>query len=212
MPIYFKRAHSAFLCLILVMLCAVLPAQAATPFAGLSPAEVATLQKGEVVIKEEKQHTGDNEKNVRKTVVARMIIERPVEAVWRVISDQPLMFSKDPRVKSVKVVKKLSTAEELINYQIKLGRMLPDFDYTTRVNYRKPTYAVFKRESGDFKDFRSEFFLLPVNGGKHTYVTYSMYVDVGFFIPKFVTRAIIKGDIPEIAENVRKVVYQKNPQ
>lgn len=180
------------------------------PFGGLSAQDVNGLLAGKITVSEGQINTTDESGNdpVEKSMVARLVVDRPIEDVWGIVRDQPLMFSGDPRVKSVKVIDKLSPSEEKVAYDINIGRMLPDFNYTTQVRYSKPEEVTFRRISGSFKDFRSQCRLYPIDHGKKTLVTYSMYVDFGMFIPKFVARAIIRQDIPSIAENVRKVVYQ----
>ena len=180
---------------------------ASNPFTGLSAQEINALLAGKITISEEQVSGAANDH--QKNIVARLIVDRPIENVWQVVSNQPLMFSGDPRVKSVQVVDRLSPFEEHVAYHITIGRMLPDFIYTTQVRYNKPHEASFTRISGSFRDFKSQCRLYSIEQGRKTFITYSMYIDFGFFIPKFVVRAILKQDIPGIAESVRQVVYEK---
>jgi len=194
------------------------------PFAGLPVQDINALLAGKITVSEGQINTTDKdgprqiqsgpvEKSpMEKSIVARLVVDRPIGEVWDVVRNQPLMFSGDSRVRSVKVVDRLSPAEENVAYDINVGRMLPDFDYTTDVHYNRPGEVTFRRISGSFKDFRSQCHLYSIDQGKRTFVTYSMYVDFGMFVPKFVARAIIRQDIPSIAQNVRNVVYKQYAQ
>ena len=55
--------------------------------------------------------------------------------------------------------------------------------------------------------------MAPINGGTKTELTYSMYVDPGFFVPQWIMREGMKDELPRtlkgLKERVEAVAHEK---
>lgn len=168
------------------------------------PSEWEKLQKGTVLITESKG-------NPHREVIARVLVKRPMNQIWPVLSDPKKMFSGDPRVKKVDVLEHPTPSRDLVAYAMVLSPMLPKFEYVTQIDYTKPHRVHFKRVSGNLKDFESECRLQALDKNL-TLATYSMYVDFGMFVPQFVIRQFIKNDMPSMVTRVVQRIYQTAPR
>jgi len=177
-------------------------AHAVTP-TQFNPAEWKRLQKGEVVISEDK--------GKKRKVIARVIVKRPVQQIWPVLSDPKKMFSGDPRVKKVDVLEEPTPSRDVVSYAMVLSPFLPKFEYVTQIDYSKPNNVHFKRISGNLKDFESDCSLQALDNNE-TLATYTMYVDFGIFVPQFVIRQFIKNDMPNMVNRVVQTIYQSSPK
>jgi carbon monoxide dehydrogenase subunit G len=147
----------------------------------------------------------------RQELTAKILINRPVEQVWKVISDQKLLFSGDSNIKMLRIVDKPSSTQEVVEYSLSLSKLLPAFHYTTKVDYRPQSTAHFKRVSGSFKDFDGLCRLAAFEKGQQTVLTYSLSLDPGIPLPKFMVHEFLKRDLPRMLTNIQGRVYKQFP-
>lgn len=170
--------------------------------------ETALLKRGEIVVNE----VPTQAKNGTRQLLAKVLIDRPLEQVWQVLSKQDKLFQGDPHMKKVRVVKRPSPMQEFVEYTLSISRFLPTFVYTTQVDYSRPANKIhFHRVSGSFKEFEGFCQLAPAENGRKTLLSYGLQVDIGFLIPPFVVRQVLKKELPNILTHVENQVYQQFP-
>jgi uncharacterized membrane protein len=178
----------------------------AMPAVAATAKEMLLLEKGQVVVHEETP-PGQELRQLK----AQILIDRPVNQVWPVIRDQNNLFQNDPFMKKARVVKRMPGEQELVEYTLKISPLLPQFVYTTHINFFGPSKANFKRVSGSFKDFQGYATLEPAASGKKTLMTYSLGVDLGFMVPPFVVNQVLKTNLPRLLSGIRQTVYRRVP-
>jgi hypothetical protein len=152
------------------------------------------LAKGEVVV-------GLKDVGSTKFVTGKILIDHPPEKVWPIMVN-PFEFQGRiaPRVKKVEVVTDKSNLSVL---QMTLDTnpipFLPQVSYVVESKYLQTENSgkiEFRRVSGSLKDFRGYWDMAPADGGKKTSLTYSMYIDPGFFLPQWAVRESVKVELP----------------
>ncbi len=172
----------------------------------LTPAELARLKKGEVLVLEEAK--GQR----MRYVMAKVWIDRSPDRVWKTLSNQEALFKGDSRMKRVKVVKTIPPRTQHIAYTLSVSRLFPAFDYTTRVDFLKPSWLIqFVRMSGSFKSFKGFAKLKPIEGGQQTVMVYALQLDSGPLLPQFLVRTVLKSSLPDLMREVRHQVHSQNP-
>lgn len=170
--------------------------------------ELTALHQGKVLVEDEASSTPTQ---ASKKVVAKILIQRPVDKVWSTLRDQRNLYRGDPHIKAVKVLDQPSVAEEMVMYTLHVSSFLPDFTYTTHIRFKPMDFITFRRTEGSFKDFQGYCRLIPSDHGKSTVFTYALQVDPGFFIPQFLMRQILRQELPDMIRNVQKTVYTRFP-
>jgi ribosome-associated toxin RatA of RatAB toxin-antitoxin module len=162
--------------------------------------ELARLAKGEVIIREDQT----SDRSGRKAQAA-ILIDSPVQRVWNVIIDCERAPKFMPDLKSCKFLQR-SEDTAIIEQQVKVSRLLPKTTYIYRTIYQKFRRIDFKRISGDLKDLEGSWVLESAGGGQQTIVVYSVFLDPGFFVPKWLVRQILRRNLPDVLLALRKWV------
>lgn len=166
------------------------------------------LDKGEIVV-------GLENIGSMRFVTGRVLIDQPPEKVWPIMVN-PFEFQKKitPRMKSVDVVlDKISKSVLKVTMD---AFPIPDLTYEVESNYMRTEHGAridFHRTAGTLKDFRGHWIMNPSHHGKKTELIYSMYLDPGFFVPQWIVRQGVKGELPKTLEALRKriaEVYENN--
>lgn len=147
----------------------------------------------------------------KKFVVGKVWIPHSVEKVWPVMVN-PYEFEKNisPGMKKLEILsenKKESLMKITINYPIPFP--LPQIKYTVRSRYfkdRNSSLVEFKRVSGTLKDFHGFWQAKSVCNGSKTEVIYSMYLDPGFYVPQWIIRKGVSGELPKTLKSLRRRV------
>jgi hypothetical protein len=84
--------------------------------------------------------------------------------------------------------------------------LIPNFNYVVESHYENAERIEFHRVAGTLKDFKGSWEMLPVDNGLRTELTYSMYLDPGFFVPQWIIREGVKTELPRILGAVRQRV------
>jgi carbon monoxide dehydrogenase subunit G len=173
--------------------------------------DMSTLSKGGVIVKD---HPPASQKGATK-VEAKIIIPRPPEQIWPVVSNPQQLMREERKVKQIKTVARSGNTQE-VEYTVMLNKLLPTFNYTLKLESKQPNVVEFHRISGSFKDFEGSWKLTPIEGGNKTLLTYTLSIDPGFFAPKFLVLQAIKSDLPSMMQNVKssidKHVSSRSPQ
>lgn len=162
------------------------------------------LSKGEVVV-------GLKDVGAQKFVTGRIILDQSPEQVWPIMVN-PFEFRGriSPRVKKVDVVTDQTHLSVLrMTLDTTPIPFLPQLSYTVESRYEqtdKGGRIEFKRTGGNLRDFRGYWDMSPAEGGTKTELTYSMYIDPGFFIPQWIVREGVKGELPRTLLALKKRV------
>ncbi|HNB21687.1 MAG TPA: SRPBCC family protein [Candidatus Melainabacteria bacterium] len=187
------QKHFAFLALFLV-LSALIPALAFKP--PLTDAE--KLAKGEVIV---------GLRNVGNTryVTGTILLDQTPDQVWPVMVNPYEFQGKiSPRMKTVDVMLDKED-QSIMKVTLDLGVFIPNFTYTVDSRYtRKDGLIAFKRLGGTLKDFSGTWEMKPADNGNKTELTYSMFVDPGFFVPQWIMREGVKVELPTTLTALRK--------
>ncbi|CAN5333809.1 hypothetical protein BH11CYA1_BH11CYA1_13850 [soil metagenome] len=168
------------------------------------------LNRGEVVV-------GLKGVGAQKFVTGRIIIDQPPDKVWPIMVN-PFEFRGRiaPRVKDVEVVTDQTNLSVLkMTLDTAPIPFLPKLAYTVESRYEltdRGGRIEFKRIAGTLKDFRGFWDMSPADGGAKTELTYSMYIDPGFFVPQWIVREGVKGELPRTLLALKKrikAVYEE---
>lgn len=172
-----------------------MPNNAALAGSALSDAE--KLAKGEVVV-------GVRSVGSTKYVTGTILLDQSPDQVWPVMVN-PFEFQGkiSPRMKTVDVMLDKED-QSIMKVTLDLGVFIPNFSYTVDSHYtRKDGLISFKRLGGTLKDFSGTWEMKPADNGK-TELTYSMFVDPGFFVPQWIMREGVKVELPSTLTLLRK--------
>jgi uncharacterized membrane protein len=166
-------------------------------------AERARLEQGEIPV-QVRTSDGDH----AGWVEAAVLIEAPVEKVWRTMTDCPNAPAFVPGLKACRIV---SAGEnwEIIRHDVKWVWFLPRLSYEFRAEYEAQRRIQFERIRGALREMRGDWRLFPLTGGRATVVRYSVYLDPGFFIPQLFVQRILKKDLPAVLEALRTEVESR---
>jgi len=181
---------------ILLAFSTVLPLSASSAGPALTDAE--KLAKGEVVV-------GLKTVGSTKYVTGTILLDHTPEQVWPVMVN-PFEFQGkiSPRVKTVEVM--LDKHEEsILKVTLDMGFFMPNFTYTVDSKYQRNEGRIeFKRLGGTLKDFSGSWEMKPADHGSKTELTYSMFIDPGFFVPQWIMREGVKVELPTTLTLLRK--------
>lgn len=180
---------------ILFVLSALLPQNAFSSSKPVTDAE--KLAKGEVVV---------GLKNVGTTryVTGTILLDQSPEQIWPVMVN-PFEFQGkiSPRMKTVEVMLDKEEKSRL-RVTLDMGIFMPNFTYTVDSMYKKNERIDFKRVGGTLRDFSGSWEMKSADDGNKTELTYSMYIDPGFFVPQWIMREGVKVELPGTLTALRK--------
>lgn len=169
------------------------------PSTKLGQAERDLLASGDVIIVDK---SGDEPKG---KVGAAILINAPAEQVWNVLVDCHNAPDFVPGLKNCRVLYSEGDTET-IEHQVKFSWLIPEVTYIFRANYQMHKRIEFKRIGGDLKELEGNWVLESTGEGSQTIVVYSVYLDPGFFIPQWLVRFTLQGDLPKLMKSIRDQV------
>lgn len=194
-----KGIIGLFLCLFILV-----PSPCFAGEVGESPSVVQhRLDKGEVIC-------GLETLGKTRFVTGRLLIDQPPEKVWPIMVN-PYEFQQkiSPRMKTVDVsVDKLHKSIMTVSMDT---FPIPDVTYTVESEYTRTEHGAridFHRIGGTLKDFKGHWLINPADHGKKTELTYSMYLDPGFYVPQWIVRFGVKQELPRTLLALRKRVEE----
>jgi ribosome-associated toxin RatA of RatAB toxin-antitoxin module len=144
----------------------------------------------------------------RNYVVGTVLIDAKTESIWSVLVD----YSHAPKIfknlKSCEVVGQKGEAK-LVRQIVNTGSPIT-FDYTVLLVEKKPYSIEWARESGSFKEVTGTWQLEPVEFGRQTRVTYSIFIDGGMFLPGWLLTPQLKGYLPVVLNALRDKMQGEN--
>lgn len=157
------------------------------------------LSQGEIVV-------GLRNEGATRFVTGTVVIDESPDKVWPILVNPYEFKGKiSPRMKSVDMlVDKANVSVMKVTLDVSI--LMPNFTYTVESNYENGQRIAFHRVGGTLKDFKGAWEVSPIDGGAKTQLTYSMYVDPGFFVPQWIVREGMKGELPRTLKALRERV------
>jgi ribosome-associated toxin RatA of RatAB toxin-antitoxin module len=171
----------------------------------LSASQLQQLMDGEVLVA-----VSNADGPSKGMVEATILIDAPVKNIWQIMTDCDEIPTFVPGVKSCQV---LSAGKnwEIIRHEVKWIWLLPKLSYVFRASYQENQQIDFVRIEGDLREMRGTWRLSPLNTGNQTIVQYRVYLDPGFFVPQWIVRRSLKGDLPAVLIALRTKVLNSRP-
>lgn len=140
-----------------------------------------------------------------KYVTGTIQIDQPPDRVWAVVVN-PYEFKGKitPRMKEVEM---MVDHRDLSVMRVTMDIVFfPHLQYVVESKYQNNERIDFKRVAGTIRDFKGTWSMQPLNNGSKTELSYSMYLDPGFFVPQWLIREGVKSELPRTLASVRKRV------
>lgn len=178
------------------------PPPSAHAVPGLSDKENETLQKGEVVVQSEVYTTADGKRAAKGKAYA--VVNAPAEALWATILDYNKFPEFMPRLKKITI---LSKGEGTMKVRQEVSVPLSSVAYTLDLKFtpdpKRMDWTLDKAAKNDIADTFGSWEFLPYSEGK-TLIRYTIAVDTGLFVPKFLEDYLVKKDLPEVLASFRR--------
>jgi ribosome-associated toxin RatA of RatAB toxin-antitoxin module len=142
--------------------------------------------------------------NGNNFTVSKVVVHAPVERVWTILTDYENAPKVFPQLRKSEIVKSKGNIKT-IKHQVQptgLGGY-QTYNYVVEVTEHAPKSMEWHRISGDFKAVDGFWKLEPVNDGHDTSVTYSSFVNGGFFIPQVLIKKQFRVEMPVVLSNLK---------
>jgi uncharacterized protein YndB with AHSA1/START domain len=140
-------------------------------------------------------------------VQAAVRIAASPEAIWNVLIDCRQALTYVPGLRGCRRVDGAADGSwQDIEHVVHYSWVLPTVRYVFRAEYQPPLRIDFHRISGDLKEERGTWLLVPSSDGAATVVQYEVYIEPGFWIPQFVVHRSLRKDLPAALNGLRERV------
>lgn len=174
----------------------------ASGWSAAGKSEMDTLAKGQVVVSQNTEPS-----NAMPSVEAKILIAKPQDKVWNVVSNPEKLMREEKKVKKVKVLSRAGNKQN-VEFSVLMTRLLPPFNYILLQELSGPGLLRFHRVSGSFKDIQGSWRLTPIENGSKTILTYTLKIDPGPFlpIPRWMLLNAVKSDLPSMMMNAKAAI------
>lgn len=173
------------------------PAEVKSPGPDLAWLDRSALAAGEVPVQTDKH-------GATVGVDTAVLVHAPAEAIWGVLTSCSLAPEYVPNVVSCRSIERIEDGRaELFVQTVKPAFFLPRFEHVFRLDYHPYRRIDVHEISGPIRHLEASWWLLP-QPQNATLLVYSLEVDPGFPVPRFVVRAALKRDVPRIMAAVRE--------
>lgn len=163
------------------------------------------LAAGEILVR-----TDRSERPLTVDVAVAAEIDAPAEAIFAVLRACEVAPEYVPNVVSCRKLEELDGGKaELFVQTIKAIFFLPSFEHVFRLDYTPFTHIGVHRVSGPIDLLEGGWWLLPQDNGR-TLLFYELAIDPGMPVPRFMVRATLRRDLPQVLEAVRE--RSENPR
>lgn len=179
----------------------------AKPFAKLSKSLQKRILKGEIPV--EDYTVKRNGKDVG-IALARTLIKATPMAVFqymKVFRKRPQYM---PRLTAAKVMKKLKGNHVYVYQRLQIMWKKIHLHLKIQLNPGKSIrWGLMPGKKSSVVANVGAWVFEPIQGGKHTLLTYSLYTQPRDWVPGWLKNILVKSDIPNVLRNVRKYVESK---
>ena len=166
----------------------------------LTPAELARLREGGVLVSAElanDRSSGD--------VRAAVQIRATPEQVFRTLTDCTKALRFVPHLEHCVVLATAADgAWEDVEQKVHYGWFMPHAQYVFHAEYERFARIRISNVRGDFREHSGVWEFRPLEGGTATLVTYRVHLVPRFFVPRLVMRSTLKRDLPELMKGLRQ--------
>ena len=129
-----------------------------------------------------------------------IVIDAPVEKVFRVVSDYDRYAEFLPEVKRVSTSER-SGNEVKVHYEVEVIKTIK---YTLKMREEPPHRVTWSFVTGEvMKDNHGEWVLEP-SGDAKTKATYTIEMALGPLVPKAIVKALVEGSLPKMLEAFKR--------
>jgi hypothetical protein len=193
-----RRAFARCLRLAAAALCT-LAARAAIAEPNLDWLDRAALAAGEVQVELLR-----GERPLTTEIRLAVEIEASPESIWAVLAACEVAPEYVPNVQACRRLEALDGGRaELFVQTIKPIFFMPSFEHVFRLDYTPFTHIGVRRVSGPIELLEGSWWLLPQDGDR-TLLVYELAIDPGMPVPRFMVRATLKRDLPQVLAAVRE--------
>jgi len=133
-----------------------------------------------------------------------------VEQVWQVITNCEEVPTYLPKIRSCRILAK-GANWEIIRHEVKWMWLMPKLHYVFKSTYTAHKRIEVSRVAGDLRELQGTWRLTRIDEGRKTIVNYSIFLDLGFFVPQWMVRHTLKRELPEVLTAFRKQVMDSKP-
>jgi len=146
----------------------------------------------------------------RGRVRAAVRIPASADSVWNVMTDCAQAPLYVPGLKRCRRIDAAPDGRwEDIEHEVRYSWLLPAVRYVFRAQYERPHRMDFHRISGDLKAEEGTWILTQTPDGTATVVEYEVYLDPGFWIPRFLVARLLRKDVPAVLSGLRERVAEE---
>ena len=182
-----------------------------TAYQGMTPAEIARVKKGEIVILNAPENV-----NGKQMITAAFIFNQPIDTVWTLMTSGWRQQEYLPRLQSSKKIKQWE-GHDIIEMHVSIIGI--DISYQVLGDRDKSKYRSSWKLNPDYDNDMKQvtgFFQFYYIDDTHTLARYGTWVEVGAFIPAAVQEYMTKRDLPTALAAQKKWVdsngtYRKPP-
>lgn len=167
-----------------------------------SESELRQLANGKVLVSIHRAESAS-----RGRVEATILINAPVEQVWQVITNCEEVPSFLPRIKSCRILAK-GANWEIIRHEVKWMWLMPELYYVFKATYTTNKRIEVSRVYGDLRELHGTWRLTRLDEGHKTIVNYSIFLDLGFFVPQWMVHRSLKRELPQVLTAFREQVMR----
>lgn len=169
---------------------------AVTTLVALQPIVVA--QPCDARQKSESAHSVIEEvHNGKSFCVSHALIKAKPDEVWHVLTDYSNAHRTFPMMKKCQVIEDRGHTK-IMKHIVAPSGLPCTYEYVIELKETDKKSLEWKRLSGSFKEVDGWWKLEPVDGGRHTQVTYATYVNGGMFMPQGMIRRQFRSDMPQV--------------
>ena len=137
-----------------------------------------------------------------------ILIKAPETLVWEIMIDHERLpqYMKDVRSSEIK---EAGDSWKIVEHRIKVHTLLPTFQHVFREDYGSDYLIEFQRLSGGIKELNGWWKIIPDQELGGVILMYSVFMDVGWYIPKSWIRKGIDKRVPAFLNAFRDEVYKE---
>lgn len=170
----------------------------------LTPGELNQLKAGQVLIKQNVPEA----KGAVPSVEAQILVSRPQEKTWTVVSNPEVLLKEESKVKRVKVLSREGNVQH-VAFSVVMTPLFPAFNYVLLQRLTAPSLITFHRESGSFREVQGAWRLSAVENGNKTILSYTLKLDPGPLIPHALLLAAVKSDLPNFMKHAKLAIEKQ---
>jgi hypothetical protein len=155
------------------------------------------LESGEILLKV------DDDGRFRGHIEAAVSIAAGVEPIWAVLTDCPRAPEYVPNVLRCELLGTVDDGRaQLFRQEVRFAWFLPRFEHVFRLDFHPHTRIDVRKVSGPLERMEGKWWLLS-RPEQRTLLLYSLDLDPGVPVPRFVVGSTLRRDLPRILSAVR---------